>query len=76
MRSGYINLSLTAGALRHVTISGYVWSSRASSTRNDGTVIPSGYDFGFGTSATYPSHGPYERYFGNPLRCLSTVLDI
>ncbi len=76
MRSGYVNLALTAGTFRVASVNGYGWSSRASSTRYDGSILPSSYELGFTTSIVSSSNGPYDRWHGNPLRCLSTVLDM
>lgn len=53
---------------------GQFWPSRASSTRYDGAAIPGAYSFAFTASAVRPSHGPIERWYAFPLRCLSTVL--
>ena len=55
---------------------GYWWSSRGSSARDGGDIIPSAYRLSFNITGTYPSGGPRERHYGFPLRCLSTVLDI
>ena len=75
MRSGFVVLPGVSGTtFWYAGIYGYWWSSRASSTRNDGAAIPSAYYLVFYASTVYPSDGPYERYFGRPLRCLSTVL--
>ena len=65
---------VSGATFRGSGINGYGWSSRASSTRYDGSAIPSGYSLGFDASTVYTSNGPYERYLGFPLRCLSTVL--
>ncbi len=74
VRSGRLNLAVSAGTLGYAGIFGYDWSSRASSTRYDGAAIPSAYALGFNASTVYPSDGPRERWHGYPLRCLSTVL--
>ena len=76
VRSGRLNLIVTAGAFGYAGFHGYWWSSRGSSTRYDGVTIPSAYNLVFYASTVYPSDGPYERYFGRPLRCLSTVLEM
>ncbi len=77
VRSGFINLPGVSGATFRVAgIDGVGWSSRASSTRRDGAAVPSGYHLEFYDSVIYPSGGPYERWHGRSLRCLSTVLDI
>ena len=71
VRSGYMNLPGVSGAtLRNAGINGYGWSSRASSTRYDGSAIPSGYNLGFDASTVYPSNGPYERWLGFPSAAL------
>ena len=75
VRSGYVYLPGVSGAtFRGAGIYGYDWSSRASSTRSDGAAIPSAYYLDFNASTVHPSFGPYERWRGFPLRCLSTVL--
>ncbi len=77
VRSGHVYLPGVSGTgFGRAGLRGYGWSSRASSTRNDGAAIPSGYGLVFSNSVVTPSHGPDERYLGLPLRCLSTVLDI
>lgn len=68
MRSGYININ--AGRLKVAGQNGYDWSSRASSKRNDGASIPSGYNLNFNATGVNPSNGPNERWHGFPLRCL------
>jgi len=61
VRSGLLNpydgKSLGAGQ------SGGYWSSYGSNTTN-------AYNPGFNASLVYPSHGPWERYYARPLRCL------
>ena len=74
VRSGYLNLTVSADTLRYTGVNGIWWSSRASSTRPDGAASPSAYFLDFTASAVRPSHGPNERHFGFSLRCLSTVL--
>ena len=77
VRSGNVNLPGVSGAtFRNAGINGYGWSSRASSTRANGSAIPSAYYLVFGPSDVSPSSGPWERWLGRPLRCLSTVLDM
>ena len=68
MRSGYIHIS--TGRLIVAGQNGYDWSSRASSKRNDGAAIPSGYNLNFNATGVNPSNGPNERWHGFPLRCL------
>jgi len=72
VRSG--GLAPDAGKSWNPGQDGYDWSSRASSTRYDGAAIPSAYYLGFNATGVYPSSGPFNRYLGFPLRCLSTVL--
>lgn len=70
VRSGNVNLPGVSGAtFRNAGINGYDWSSRASSTRNDGAAIPSAYNLEFNASTVNPSNGPNERWHGFPLRC-------
>ena len=77
VRSGYVSLPGVSGAtFRDAGIRGYGWSSRASSTRANGSAIPSAYYLEFVASAVGPSNGPYDRWLSFPLRCLSTVLDM
>ena len=76
VRSGYIVLSASVGTLRYVGQWGHDWSSRASSAQVDGAVSLSAYDLGVYDSVVEPSNGPFERWVGRSLRCLSTVLDI
>ncbi len=77
VRSGWIHLPGVSGSTFRVAgTNGGEWSSYLASTRSDGTTIPSGYHFGFTTSVVAPSGGPDYRYYGFPLRCLSTVLDM
>ena len=71
VRSGNVNLPGVSGAtFRNAGINGYGWSSRGSSTRNDGAAIPSGYNLEFNATGVNPSNGPNERWHGFPLRCL------
>ena len=72
VRSG--NLSPHDGKSWHAGQGGLYWSWRGSSTRYDGTAIPSAYYLEFNVTGVYPSRGPLERWHGFPLRCLSTVL--
>ena len=74
MRSGLVHLSVSAGTFRDAGVGSLSWSARASSTRYDGAAIPSAYYLGFNATGVYPSHGPWERWYSRPLRCLSTVL--
>ncbi len=47
----------------------YIWSSRS------GTVTTA-YDFALNAADIIPSNGPWDRWNGRSLRCLSTVLDM
>jgi len=76
VRSGFVNLAVSADTFRYAGVNGIWWSSRASSTNASGTTMPSAYFLDFTASTVRPSHGPNTRYFGIPLRCLSTVLGI
>ena len=68
VRSGYIDLTITAGTLRAAGYGGVWWSSRTYSSADRA------YDFYF-TTVIYPSNIS-GRYCGFSLRCLSTVLDM
>ena len=74
MRSGFIYLPSSA-TLIVASANGYNWSSRGTSNRSDGAVSPSGYHLSLSGNGVSPSISD-ERYYGYPLRCLSTVLDI
>ncbi len=77
VRSGNVFLPGVSGATFSLaSVHGYNWSSRGSSVRHDGVVIPSAYRLGFNASTVRTSDGPYERWLGFPLRCLSTVLEM
>ena len=68
VRSGVVALPGVSGAtFRGAGIYGYDWSSRGSAATN-------AYSLAFHASTVHPSFGPYERWRGFPLRCLSTVL--
>jgi len=72
VRSGY--LAPLDGKSWFAGQNGYDWSSHGSSARHDGVVIPSAYRLSFNASTVHTSDGPYERWLGFSLRCLSTVL--
>ena len=76
VRSGDVELPITTGTFRFAGVGGIYWSSRASSASANGTTTPSAYNLNFNATGVYPSNGPYERWLGFPLRCLSTVLDM
>ena len=68
MRSGYISLVDTTGALKDVGQSSFLWSSRSD-------VVASAHNLGFASEGVnVSSYG--RRYYAFPLRCLSTVLDM
>ncbi len=72
MRSGGIYLTNNAGATAHagrMANYGSFWSSRGGAATN-------AYFLNFITTGVTPSLGPWERWLGFPLRCLSTVLGI
>ncbi len=71
VRSGYIHLSVTAGTFRYAGQLGFERSSRTSPT--SGTLA---YYLQVDVTIIYSSQGPYNRYYGFPLRCLSTILDM
>ena len=71
VRSGYVGIN--HGRLWLSGIYGYDWSSTASSTRDDGAAVPSGYYLLFDATGVLPASGPRHRWNGFPLRCLSTV---
>ena len=74
VRSGFVNLAVSADTFRYAGVNGIWWSSRASSTNASGTTMPSAYTLLFGPTDVNPSYGPWERWIGRSLRCLSTVL--
>ncbi len=49
---------------------GYSWTSRTH------TTVVYAYNFRFNNSGVFPSTYHDNRYYGYPLRCLSTVLDM
>ena len=69
VRSGYFTLAHIEGVLGLAGFHGYNWSSHSSST-NTHT-----YALSINNTAIYSS-GANNRYYGFPLRCLSTVLDM
>ena len=77
MRSGYIFLPRGDDVtLMYSGAYGQNWSSRGDNTRFDGEIIPSTYHLVFKDIEILPSNGPDSRFYGLPLRCLSTVIDI
>ena len=73
VRSGRLNLTVSAGTLGYAGIYGYEWSSRGSSTRYDGVTTPSAYYLDFNATGVHPSGGPTNRFVGFPLRCLTSM---
>ncbi len=73
MRSGYFDLT-TADVLRGAGVGGFSQSSRAVDYVS--SVTAAAHYLTFNTAAVGPSGGPGGRWFGFPLRCLSTVLDM
>ena len=67
VRSGIVYLAGTAGTFRYAGLYADYWSSRGSAATN-------AYSLAFHASTVDPSSGPYMRWHGFPLRCLSTVL--
>ncbi len=67
MRSGRIYLSMSAGTFRGAGHYANGWSSHS------GNITSNAYYLEIFT-AVEPSLGPNQRWFGFPLRCLSTVL--
>ena len=74
VRSGRIGLTVTAGTFGYAGQNGDGWSSRAAAYTS--STSATAYGLGFNESTVYPSGGPYYRWYGFPLRCLSTVLDM
>ncbi len=74
VRSGLIYPNNSTGTLKLAGANGAWWSSRGSSASANGAVISSAYYLEFTNSAVWSSGGPWERHYGRPLRCLSTVL--
>ena len=70
MRSGYIHPASTTGTFRFAGINGAWWSSYAVNNLTNSYYL---HITDKGVSASYYT-SYYYRYYGNPLRCLSTVL--
>ncbi len=68
MRSGYIYLY--GGIIRDAAQVGYDWASRSY------TDTIRSYYLGFDTIINVSGSGNGGRFYGFPLRCLSTVLDM
>ena len=73
VRSGYIGPINSAGTALGVGSNGYGWSRSAVafSSPTSATV----YSLVFYATRVYPSNGPFNRWDGFPLRCLSTALE-
>jgi len=69
VRSG--NLAPYDGKSWNAGQNGYEWSSRGAA--HNSTTSASAYYLAFNGSTVYPS-ASYDRWYGFPLRCLSTVL--
>ena len=77
MRSGYVHLpGVNEATLSFISQGGVGWSSYGASKRYDDTATLSAYYLNFGAMSVNVSRGPDSRWFGYPLRCLSTVLDM
>ncbi len=72
MRSGDISPQNTAGTFKDVGLGGCSWSSYASTYTS--SITATAYTLAFSTVSA--SSGERSRWYGFPLRCLSTVLDI
>ncbi len=66
VRSGRVGL--VRGALRGYGESGWGWSRSA--VAYGSATSANAYPLYFGPSVVYPSHGPYDRWDGYPVRCL------
>ncbi len=66
VRSG--NVDLNNGSLRFSGGVGYDWSRSA--VAYSSATSASSYWFDFNSSVSRPSTGPFNRYFGFPVRCL------
>ena len=74
VRSGIVAPTVAAGTFRLAGQAGFGWSSRAAAYTS--STWATAYLLAFHASTVYPSDGPYGRYDGRSLRCLSTVLDM
>ncbi len=68
VRSGFVSLTVSAGTLIGANYNGDYWSAHSYSTTMDAYFLATNIE-------VYPSY-PSSHYFGFPLRCLSTVLDM
>ena len=73
MRSGFIVLP-SSSAFWLAGEKGYACSSRAVDYTS--SILATAYSFAIEANLTIASNGPGARYYGFPLRCLSTALDI
>lgn len=69
VRSGAFFLANAASTFRYAGHGSAWWSSRTSPT--SATLA---YWFEINNTGSRPSWGPYDRWYGYSLRCLSTVL--
>ena len=75
VRSGLVYL-ISAGTFRAAGVGGYYWSSRAGANNIWDSAGLGGYYLYFDATGVNPSVGPDYHWYGFPLRCLSTVLDM
>ena len=66
VRSGWVNLNNSA--LRNFGLVGYGWSR--SSVAYSSATSANAYYLLFNADTVYPSFGPFNRYYGFPVRCL------
>ncbi len=71
VRSGRLNLTVSAGTLGNAGINGYEWSSRGAAYTS--STSAAAYNLEFNDSTVYPSNGPNNRWNGFPLRCLTSM---
>ncbi len=66
VRSGFFNLDY--GSLRNFGNGGWDWSRSSVAYSSDTSA--GAYYLLFNAGTVYPSHGPDNRWFGFPVRCL------
>ncbi len=75
VRSGRLYLpGVNGNTYRDVGQWGRDWSSRGTSIDANNSTVLSAYYLDYGPSEAFPSRGPWGRWHGFSLRCLSTVL--